>query len=43
VVGAADAGYDLMRLIAFGDAAMYEAKRGGRNRVIAHAPLTSDT
>jgi len=43
VVGAADAGYDLMRLIAFGDIAMYEAKRGGRNRVVAHAPSTLDT
>jgi len=43
VVGAVDAGYDLMRLIAFGDAAMYEAKRGGRNRVVAYAPPTPDT
>ncbi|WP_295996283.1 diguanylate cyclase [Rugamonas sp.] len=43
VVCAADAGYDLTRLIALGDAAMYEAKRGGRNRVVSHEAFSAGT
>jgi diguanylate cyclase (GGDEF)-like protein len=35
VVCSDDHDYDLIRLISAGDAAMYEAKRAGRNRVIA--------
>ncbi|MQA41741.1 diguanylate cyclase [Rugamonas sp. FT29W] len=34
VVSSDEHGYDLIRLISAGDAAMYEAKRAGRNRVI---------
>jgi diguanylate cyclase (GGDEF)-like protein len=34
VVSSDEHGHDLIRLIAAGDAAMYEAKRAGRNRVI---------
>jgi diguanylate cyclase (GGDEF)-like protein len=34
VVSSDEHGYDLIRLISAGDAAMYEAKRSGRNRVI---------
>lgn len=35
VVSTGEAGYDLARMIAVGDRAMYEAKRAGRNRVLA--------
>jgi diguanylate cyclase (GGDEF)-like protein len=35
VVCSDDHDYDLIRLISAGDAAMYEAKRAGRNRVVA--------
>lgn len=36
-VAASDqAGYDLERLLALADAALYRAKHAGRNRVMAH-------
>lgn len=35
VVSSDERGHDLMRLISAGDAALYQAKRAGRNRVVA--------
>lgn len=37
IAGTADSGYDLERLLADGDAAMYDAKQQGRNRVVTRS------
>jgi diguanylate cyclase (GGDEF)-like protein len=41
IASSADSGYELSRLLADSDAAMYAAKKQGRNRVVVHGPADS--